>query len=37
MIDCNVQFESILLGMLVFMAVGWLMALSPIRQANTGE
>lgn len=35
MIDAAVQFEMILLGMLGLMVGGWLLALAPIREANT--
>ena len=34
LIDGGVQFEVILLGMLTFMILGWLLALSPIREAQ---
>jgi len=34
LIDADVQFESILLGMLVFMVVGWVLALAPIKEAE---
>ena len=34
LIDGGVQFEAILLGMLTFMILGWLLALSPIREAQ---
>jgi len=34
LIDGGIQFETILVGMLVFMAVGWCMALAPIREAE---
>lgn len=34
LIDAAVQFEVILSGMLVFMVVGWFLALRPIRQAQ---
>lgn len=40
LIDGGVQFEAILLGMLIFMFGGWLLALTPIREAgrlNYGE
>ena len=34
LIDGGVQFEAILLGMLIFMFAGWLLALTPIREAE---
>lgn len=34
LIDGGVQFEAILLGMLIFMFAGWLLALAPIREAE---
>ena len=34
LIEGGVSFKSILLGMLVFMFLGWLLALAPIRQAE---
>ncbi|MCX4188596.1 MFS transporter [Methylophaga sp. OBS4] len=34
MIDAGVQFQSILIGMLVFLIAAWLLALSPIREAH---
>ena len=34
LIDAGVQFEAILIGMLVFMAIGWCLALAPIREAE---
>lgn len=34
LIDGGVQFEAILMGMLVFMAIGWCLALAPIREAE---
>ena len=34
LIDGGVQFEAILLGMLIFMFAGWLLAQAPIREAE---
>jgi F0F1-type ATP synthase assembly protein I len=34
LIDGGVQFDAILMGMLVFMAIGWCLALAPIREAE---
>ena len=34
LIEDGVQFEAILIGMLVFMLIGWLLALTPIREAE---
>lgn len=34
LLDEDVQFQSILLGMLIFVIIAWMMAQIPIRQAN---
>ncbi|MCB2428365.1 MFS transporter [Methylophaga pinxianii] len=34
LIEDGVQFEAILIGMLIFMLIGWLLALTPIREAE---
>lgn len=34
LIEDGVQFEAILIGMLIFMLIGWLLALAPIREAE---
>jgi len=34
LLDANVHFQSILIGMLVFVIIAWLMAQIPIRQAH---
>lgn len=34
MIDAGVQYQSILLGMLVFLVITWIMAQGPIREAH---